>query len=134
MEFAVTPHISHVSQNKSFVFLALIFPPVKWTINDSLLTIRSNQGPQSTALFTEAWSLFPICLFGGAGRKPRQSLSKSMMFPRNHKGKGTMNHGKRQRSWEWGPDIEHLPSMSRALGLSPSPQEGEKGIGPEGRS
>lgn len=28
-----------------------------------------------------------------------------------------------QRSWEYGPDIEHLPSMSKALGLSPSPQE-----------
>lgn len=47
-EFAVTPRISQVSQNKSFAFPALIFPPVKWTFNDSLLTIRSSQEPQST--------------------------------------------------------------------------------------
>lgn len=132
METAVTPHITWVSQNKSSVFPALIFPPVKWTFNDSFLTMRNDQGPQSTVLLIRGMVIVSNTSFWWGWKETQADSLQVHDVPGEPQGKGHRESWQEtQKSWECGPDIEHLPSMSKALGLSPSPQEEEKSMQPQ---
>lgn len=138
MEFAVPACISWVPQNKLFVSPALIFPSVKLAFNVSHLTMGGSQGPKSIVLLMEHCLCFQYVFLVGLEGNQADSFQVHDVpsEPQDERdGESTVSHGKWHRGAGMWPSSGALPSMSKALGLSPSPQEEEESTGtPEGRS